>query len=329
MDKTRRNLMKGAVTGGALLALGIPAINPAFATQPLPNTIGSFRLLLGNTGFDNVFAEGAHVAYAAYSRYASLTGSSPAELSTLTLKGGLLAEPGRMAKLLDQSPDVRWIGIMDDASAAVFVELARAANARLLSLGLHAASAEAISFSDTSSFLRHMWTTASASHGLAELLASLLVRGESRFTITEHFLGQPSENHMATDGSVQGFVSYRASGQQQARLHCAGISPQDGCDLLGWSSTGEWDLVSAPADQNRTAKNGIAADQGRRAANWRPGDWIEATGYTVAGAAFGLGKGSESCSRRAFVGQPQRDDSGRQTGRRFQGERFVSVVLDS
>src|SRR5690348_1942637 len=143
MDETRRNFMKGAVTGGALLALGIPPINSAMAAQPQSNTIRSFHLLLGNTGLDNVFADGVRAAYAAYSRFASLTGSAPAELSTVTLKRGVLAEPGRMAELLNQSQATRWIAILDDASAAVFVELARGANARLLSLGLHAASTEA------------------------------------------------------------------------------------------------------------------------------------------------------------------------------------------
>jgi hypothetical protein len=334
MDETRRNFMKGAVTGGALLALGIPAINPASAAEPLSNTTRSFRLLLGNTLFDNIFANGARVAYAAYSRYASLTGSSPPELSMVILKNGLLAEPGRMTELLNQSRDVRWIAIMDDASAAVFVELARGANACLLSLGLHSASAEAAFSSDISSFLRHVWTAASPSHSPGELLASLLVHSRNRFTITEHFLAQPPKNNTAAGGVIQGFVSYRSQGQgnaqEETRLHCAGISRQEGCDLLGWKSSDGWGSLPAAADQNRTAN---VADQGRRAANWRPENWVEATGYTVAAAAFGLGKGSETCSRRAFVGRPQPGDKGQQTeqqrGREFQEERFVSLVLDT
>ncbi|HET7062008.1 MAG TPA: twin-arginine translocation signal domain-containing protein, partial [Nitrosospira sp.] len=283
MDETRRNFMKGAVTGGALLALGIPPINPASAAEPLSNTTRSFRLLLGNTQFDKIFADGARVAYSAYSRYASLTGSPPPQLSTVTLKGGLLAEPGRMAELLNQSRDVRWIAIMDDASAAVFVELARGANACLLSLGLHSASAEAAFSSATSPFLRHAWTAASSSHGPGELLASLLVHNQNHFTIMEHFLGQPSQNQTAAGGSMQGFVSYRGQGEAQGEthLHCAGISPQDGCDLVGWKSPGGWGPLPTAADQNQTAKNGTAADQGRRAVNWRPENWVEATGYTV------------------------------------------------
>lgn len=337
MDETRRNFMKGAVTGGALLALGIPAIKPASAAEPLSNTTRSFRLLLGNTQFDNVFADGARVAYAAYSRYASLSGSPPPQFSTVTLKDGLLAEPDRMAELLNQSRNVRWIAIMDDASAAVFVELARGANACLLSLGLHSASTEAAFSSDASSFLRHVWTAASPSHSPGELLASLLVHSQNRFAITEHFLGQPPRNDTAADGVIQGFVSYRGQGQGGAQgethMHCAGVSPQNGCDLLGWKSPGGWGLLPTAADQNRTAKNGTGAYQGRRAANWRPENWVEATGYSVAAAAFALGKGSEPCSRRAFVGRPQRNDAGQQTeqqrGREFQGERFVSLVLDT
>ncbi|HET7060771.1 MAG TPA: hypothetical protein VFI43_01175, partial [Nitrosospira sp.] len=94
-------------------------------------------------------------------------------------------------------------------------------------------------------------------------------------------------------------------------------------------SPGGWGPLPTAADQNQTAKNGTAADQGRRAVNWRPENWVEATGYTVAAAAFGLGKASETCSQRAFVGRPQRDDAGQQKGRTFQGERFVSLILDT
>jgi hypothetical protein len=277
---------------------------------------------------DNVFADGVRAAYAAYSRFASLTGSAPAELSTVTLKRGVLAEPGRMAELLNQSQDTRWIAILDDASAAVFVELARGANAQLLSLGLHAASTEAAFYCDTSSFLRHLWTTAAPSHSPAALLAELLLPGQSHFTITEQFLGQLPENHETAGGGVPGFVSYRSQGQGEAHLHCAGISPQDGCDLLGWKSRGGWGPIRAAASQNRTENNRTATEQ-EHGTNWRPGNWVEATGFTVAGTAFGMGKGSEPCSRRAFVGRPQREDGVQQAGREFQGERFVSLVLDT
>jgi len=62
MDVNRRNLMKGVLTSGTLLALGIPP--GAFASAPAGRA-GRFGLLLGNTPVDAEFAAGIRTATSA------------------------------------------------------------------------------------------------------------------------------------------------------------------------------------------------------------------------------------------------------------------------
>ena len=60
MDETRRNLMKGMLTGGTLLALGIPGITQAVSiNQSLSDKTQNCRLLLGNTQIGEMFSRGA------------------------------------------------------------------------------------------------------------------------------------------------------------------------------------------------------------------------------------------------------------------------------
>jgi hypothetical protein len=59
MDETRRNLMKGMLTGGTLLALGIPSITQAVSiNQSLSDKTQNCRLLLGNTQIGEMFFQG-------------------------------------------------------------------------------------------------------------------------------------------------------------------------------------------------------------------------------------------------------------------------------
>lgn len=60
MDETRRNLMKGMLTRGTLLALGISGITQAASiNQSLSNKTRNCQLLLGNTRIGEIFSRGA------------------------------------------------------------------------------------------------------------------------------------------------------------------------------------------------------------------------------------------------------------------------------
>ncbi len=69
MDVHRRNLMKGVLTGGTLLALGIPPAAMGGAATGTPGTSGRVRLLLGSDISDAEFAAGARTAFAANARH--------------------------------------------------------------------------------------------------------------------------------------------------------------------------------------------------------------------------------------------------------------------
>lgn len=140
MDVNRRNLMKGVLTSGTLLALGIPP--GVYANNATAGGAGRLGLLLGNTRVDAAFAAGIRTAYAAHVKHAVKEGGAAGHGApeVVKLKGGLLTDYEEVARLLEKSRDTRWIAVMDDGSAAVFTELARNAGAKLLLLGSHVSS---------------------------------------------------------------------------------------------------------------------------------------------------------------------------------------------
>ena len=115
MDIDRRSLMKGMLAGGALVALGTPPW--AFADSPVRRPKRCL-LLLGGTSTDELFENGAQAASA---------GMTCKDMRIVKLKGGLLAGTDRIVQLLEESRKARWIAIMDDAGAVIFLELARTA----------------------------------------------------------------------------------------------------------------------------------------------------------------------------------------------------------
>jgi hypothetical protein len=291
MNIGRRSLMKGMLAGGALLALGTPPW--AFAGSPVrrPNHC---VLLLGDTVADDVFERGARAA---------CTGMNYDGLQTLTLKEELLTNPGAMAKLLEQSKGSRWIAVMDDASAAVFQELVRELEGRLLSIGSHACS------DDGACPLRHVWLTASPAQSVGGLLASQLIGRRGSFAVTENFLQGPLEGSASAGWSALGFTSYRLTGSGAMHLHCSGLSLSDGCTLLDVGTTEGWTTLPPQVCEQETI-------------TWQSDDWAESVGYAVAASALGVSPVQESCSDRAFVHRSC-------TGERMQPtERFVSFVID-
>ena len=291
MEIDRRSLMKGMLAGGALLALGTPSW--AFADSPARRP-KQCVLLLGDTSADALFTSGARAACA---------GMTDERLQTVKLKGGLLAGTDRVAKLLEESRGARWIAVMDDASSIIFLELARTAGARLVSMGTHACSR------DSSCPLRHVWATTSPAHGVGGLLASQYIQGQGSFSITETFLQDPVEERSLTSWSAPGFSSYRSGETEAMHLHCSDLSLSDGCGLIGLTLTEGWIPIPSQACQ-------------RDPVTWQSENWVESVGYAVTATAFGVESVRESCSGRAFVHQSRHSE-------RVQPmERFVSFVMD-
>ena len=314
MDETRRSLIKGMLTGGTLLAFGIPAVTQVVSlSQTLSGSTQNYQLLLGNTPIDEAFAKGAQAACTRYINYRQGT------LPAFKLEDELLTNPLRIVDLLTQSRNMRWIAVMDHASAAIFTELVRNFEGRLLSLGSHMSS----SGNDASLPMRHVWTTASPAYSAGGLLASLLTQNQHDFSIVENFLEQAEKDSAMSDSTSAEFSSFRLAEQPATHLYCAGVSPLEASQRIGWKTSENWQPVlsqgnKSSIDQDKTAMD--AAIEHHRFDNW-----IEATGYAVVATALGMGVQQASCSNRAFVYRSNQRNSNHQG---LSGKHFVSFVID-
>ncbi|HXF92790.1 MAG TPA: twin-arginine translocation signal domain-containing protein [Nitrospiraceae bacterium] len=291
MDIDRRSLMKGLLAGGALMAMGAPSW--ALAAQPT-RSAKRCMLFLGDSAVDDAFAEGVR----AVCRDMGID-----EPRTVKVAGGLLSYPDQLVEWLERSSGARWIAAMDDASAAVFQELARSAGGRLLSVGSHASG------NDDDLPFRHTWLAASPAQGVGGLLASQLIGAGESFSITEGFLSESSAAGELTGWSAPGFSSYRSAGSEAMHLHCSGFSVSEACRALALADSEGW--TSIPPHVSK-----------RESVSRRSPHWVESVGYAVAASAFGMQSVQEACSARAFV---HRTDG---PGRRRGGVRFVSFVMD-
>jgi hypothetical protein len=224
-------------------------------------------------------------------------------LQTVRLKGGLLTDTDRVVTLLKQSRRARLVAVMDDAGAAMFLELARTAGVRLLSMGTHACSTGA------ACPLRHAWGSTSPAHSVGGLLASQLLQRQGSFSITESFLEESPTEGAFTGWSARGFSSYRFTEPDTIHIHCSGLSLPEGGRLLGLETTEAW----IPIPQHACRRDSITCQSE---------NWVESVGYAVTASALGIDSVRESCSQRAFVRQSR---NGEPIPRM---ERFVSFVMD-
>lgn len=314
MDETRRSLIKGMLTGGTLLALGIPTVTQAVSLGPtLSRSTQNYQLLLGNTPIDEAFAKGAQAACTRYINYPQGT------LPVFKLKDELITNPQRIVDLLTQSRNMRWIAVMDHARAAIFTELVRNFEGRLLSLGSHMSS----SGNDASFPMRHLWTTASPVYSAGGLLASLLTHNQHNFSIVENFLEQAVADNAMQDSSLAEFSSYWLVEQPATHLHCAGVSPLEASQLIGWKASENWESVSSQSDESSIDQDKTAAGEAIEHLGFD--NWIEATGYAVVANALGMGTHPESCSNRAFVYRSNQRTPNHQG---LSEQQFVSFVID-
>lgn len=291
MDIDRRSLIKGLLAGGALLAFGTPSWK--FADQPA-RKVRPCVLFLGDSAVDDAFAKGVRVA-------CSEMGYDG--LRTEKVNGGLLSDPNQLVLLLEQSGRARSIAVMDDASAAVFQELARTAGGQLLSVGSH------VRVNDDACPLRHAWLTASPTQGVGGLLAAQVVRTGVSFSITESFIKPLSVMSDLTGWSAPGFSSYRSAGPEAIHIHCSGLSLSQGRRQLGLDGVEDWTPIASQVCKRETV-------------SWQSQDWVESVGYAVAASALGVKAVQESCSGRAFVHRTLNPDP------LPPRERIVSFVMD-
>jgi hypothetical protein len=291
MEVDRRSLMKGMLASGALLALGVPSWT--FADQPVRRP-RQCLLVLSGTPADEAFARGTQAACAAMTYEGC---------QTVHLKGGLLTGMNEMVNLLHHSRGVRMIVILDDASAVMFLELARPVGARMLSMGMHACS------TDRSWSIRHDLASTSQAHSAGGLLASQLILGQSSFSIMESYLHDVSGGLARTAWSAPGFCSYRSAEPESIHLHCSGLSLPDGCRLLTLDASEKW-IPIPPQAYNRVSTTS------------RSQNWVEAVGYAVTASALGIDSVKETCSGRAFLHRTTDHK------RADPQERFISFVMD-
>ncbi|MGA6827509.1 twin-arginine translocation signal domain-containing protein [Nitrospira sp. NS4] len=291
MEIDRRSLMKGLLAGGALLALGTPPW--AFADSPTRKPRRCL-LFLGGNNVDDLFEKGVRAACVEMGYDG---------LQTVKVNGGLLSDPGKMATLLEQSGGARWIAVMDDASAAVFQELARTTGGRLLSVGSHVSGSEGRPS-------RHVWLAASPAQGAGGLLAAQLSGARESFAITESFLNESSAANNLTGWSAPGFSSYRSAGSESMHLHCSGLSVSEACRELGLTGPEDWTSIPPHVCKLETVSR-------------QSPHWVESVGYAVAASALGVHSIQESCSTRAFVHR-----TGGLDERIVSSARFVSFVMD-
>ncbi|MER0172160.1 MAG: hypothetical protein DU489_16530 [Nitrosomonas sp.] len=309
MDETRRSFIKGMLTGGTLLAFGIPTVTEAVSlSQTLSGDTRNCRLLLGNTPIDEAFAKGAQAAYTRFSSF-----NQKGALPTFQFADELLTNPLRIIDLLTQSRNMRWVAIMDYANAAIFTELVRNSERHLLALGSHMFA----SSDNTSLPQRHVWTTASPAYSAGGLLASLLTQRQHDFSIVENFLEQTMADKAVSDSPLVGFSSFRLTEQPAMHLYCAGVPPLEASQRIGWKTSENWQ--SALSREDKTT-NATAIEYPKFE------NWIENTGYAIVATALGMGMPQESCSNRAFVHRSNQRNSNHQG---LSGQQFVSFVIDA
>lgn len=302
MDKTRRNLIKGMLTGGTLLALGVPGMAPAIIVNPAASgSIRPSRLLLGNTPISEVFIKGANAAWAAH------THSQQGLLPIAKLEDILFDNPAGTADLLRQPRPLRWIAITDEAHAAILTELIRNIDGRLLALGFHIYSAN-----DALIPLRHRWTTASPAYSVGEKLATMLIQNQPQFSIVENFLEKPVVRNEDEALPIAGFSAYRSTEQDIRDLHCAGLLPSEANVLIGEKTAHSWQLRSSG-----TASGGPEVPKLE--------NWVEMTSFALVTTALGINSHQTSCTSRAFVCRSNQRNLHTEV---FAGTHFVSFIFD-
>lgn len=168
MNVARRALIKGMALGSlASVTLASPALGFANAAVGAPNpTARPLLALISGPLAESAFLAGIHAA----------PQGAPIQVERTDL--GLDFILGLQQRLQSGQP-LRVIGLVDDASATLIVDLARSSGARVQWLGQHSAAA------GTS---QHRLLSAEAAHGCAAQLGQRLQRCGQAFSLSEQRL---------------------------------------------------------------------------------------------------------------------------------------------
>jgi hypothetical protein len=280
---------------------------------------------------DDAFARGASAAHWACSAALEDAFAGLLALEVVKLKSGLLVEVGRVSELMAISRGMRWIAVMDDASAAVFTEIVRSAGGQLIARGTHVSSQDASAYpafrDDSSPALRHLWVSASPQRSPGPILASQLVGRHHNFSIVENFL-QEARSGGETGGKASGeyrfftpeFRSYESTRPLAMHLHCSGVSTPEGCGLLGWDTSQEWAEFPGLRDGGEGTRVELES--------WQPGNWVEALGYAVTVAGLGTSAKQGYCARQGFVHRAQQGEWPNTGEAVFPEERLTSFIIE-
>ena len=129
MDTNRRQVLKGMGASGLVIA--VPAVGKAASTQPLPTRVENLPLYVMTTHGANDLDFGAGAMSAS-----RLGNMDPRRVHFLPA-GLALKDISQLDALLNGPQHVRLIGLVDDANAAVVVNMARAAQVRMHWLAQH------------------------------------------------------------------------------------------------------------------------------------------------------------------------------------------------
>jgi hypothetical protein len=138
MRMTRRPILRGLAAGGVLFAAGGARSREALAMAdtaepPLRPAIRPLTAIVGGSAYDAAFLAGFRAA-------AVERGMEPAVLAWDRMNP---ADFAQLMMMLEAGQPTTLVGLVDDGSASVVLELARTAGARTLWLGHHRASAQA------------------------------------------------------------------------------------------------------------------------------------------------------------------------------------------
>lgn len=216
MNVERRSLLKGMALGGlAGAALGSSSLSLANSVlSPSSRPQAASLAIVSAQVARSAFVHGLQ--------------ASPAAPELQVMASGLdLAQLQGLQQRLSSGQPQRLIGLVDDASAALIIDLARSAGARVQWLGQHSAGA---------GHSRHRLLSAQAAHGCALHLGQQLNRCGHGFELHEQRLHSPAPTLQLTSAN-------RLGGDQWAATLGYALA------VLGSTDTGQAPLIArrAPA----------------------------------------------------------------------------------
>ncbi len=135
----RRNFLKSLGAGGALAGASVPAMAAGVAAEPMATDApgGESVLLVRQEGLDGAALLAADIALA-------LAAAGVTALRQISVGAGELGSVAGVGKVLAEAGEAKIVGVMDDASALVFQQIAQARGASYLIETQHRVAADGV-----------------------------------------------------------------------------------------------------------------------------------------------------------------------------------------